>query len=385
MPHQRLCVPDFDIPILVYVSVITLILLLTRRGSDFRPDYKNLGEIRSLVPENTPFLALTATAIPKAVTSICSNLHLVNPVVIKSLPNRVNITYLVEKIKNNIEETFLPLAEKLRVKRHQLDRCIIYCRSVRSCAQIYKFFHQILGVVSYYPIGCDPIPENRLFGMFHHSSTKEIKEVILSSLVNPDGICRVVIATVALGMGFSSPNIRYVVHFGIPNSIEAYCQESGRAGRDNNHAHAVLLYRGCDLHPRRKIDQSMKAYCLQTTCRRVALLLPFMDSNSDQVVCPKPEHLCCDTCLSKCSCTNCYKSTSFHSLIHALPTSLKHVKPTCTSLKNVNSVKEYICSETFTDDESDSCSDNEINKFDESDTNKEQSDYSCDNDSTSDT
>ena len=85
--------------------------------------------------------------------------------------------------------------------------------------------------------------------MFHHCSTNQIKEVILNSHLNPNGVCRIVFATVALGMGFSFPNVRHVIYYGIPSSPEIYCQESGRAGRDGEQATAILLFCGCDLHP----------------------------------------------------------------------------------------------------------------------------------------
>ncbi len=168
----------------------------------------------------------------------------------------------------------------------------------------------MLGSDSYYPSSGSATPEKRLFGMFHHCSTDEINEVVLNSLLNPTGVCRIVIATIALGMGFSSPNIRYVIHYGMPNSLEAYCQESGRAGRDGERAYAMVLYRGCDLYHRRHIEQSIKAYCLQSvTCRRIALLKPFFDSNDSQsdVLIPEPLHLCCDICQVKCKCTDICK------------------------------------------------------------------------------
>ena len=150
--------------------------------------------------------------------------------------------------------------------------------------------------------------------MSHHCSTNDIKELVMSSLLNPDGICHVIIATIALGMGFSSPNVRYVIHFGIPQSVEAYCQESGRAGRDGKHAYAILLYCGCDLHPHRRVDQTIKN-CLQTsTCRRIVLLKPFFepsDTSDTAIHSPIPTHLCCDICQCKCTCSqdSCFQFT----------------------------------------------------------------------------
>ena len=193
---------------------------------------------------------MTATATPRTTKHICSSLHLQNPVVVKTLPNKLNITYFTTKVKNNIAEIFKPLAENLRSEKQNLDRVLFYCHSVRTCSQIYKFFHSTLGPDSYYPTEAPPTPENRLFGMFHHCSTNQIKEVILNSLSNPNGVCRIVFATVALGMGFSSQNIHHVIHYGIVEIyLKIYCQERGRAGRDGEQATAILLFCGCDLHP----------------------------------------------------------------------------------------------------------------------------------------
>ena len=282
-------------------------LLVSYRGSDFRQDYSLLGELRSLVPEGIPFIALTATATSRTKIAICKSLHLCKPFVVKSLPNRMNITYSVMKVKNSVTDNFSWLTDKLEREKLKCDRVIIYCRSVKTCAEIYKFLHSRLSSNSYFPEGALSIPENRLFGMFHRCRTDEIKDVIFNSLLHDDDTCRIVIATIALGMGFSCPNIRYVIHYGMPNSLEAYCQESGRAGRDGGKAHAVLLYRGCDLHPCRKIDASMKHYCMQSAvCRRTTLMKPFVDTDDDinSIPVANPIHQCCDICKMKCTCSS---------------------------------------------------------------------------------
>ena len=181
-----------------------------------------------------------------------------------------------------------------------------------------NFFHSTLGPDSYYPTEAPPTPENRLFGMFHHCSTNQIKEVILNSLSNPNGVCRIVFATVALGMGFSSQNIHHVIHYGIVEIyLKIYCQESGRAGRDGKQATAILLFCGCDLHPQRKIEKIIKNYCLQNVfCRQITLLKPFFDSNDllNSVSIPEPLHLCCDICQKKCMCTGVCGTCTFNGL-----------------------------------------------------------------------
>ena len=157
-------------------------LLVSYRGSDFRQDYSLLGELRSLVPEGIPFIALTATAT-SVITSrtkiaICKSLHLCKPFVVKSLPNRMNITYSVMKVKNSVTDNFSWLTDKLEREKLKCDRVIIYCRSVKTCAEIYKFLQSSN---SYFPEGALSIPENRLF---HRCTTDEIKDVIFNSLLH---------------------------------------------------------------------------------------------------------------------------------------------------------------------------------------------------------
>ena len=86
------------------------------------------------------------------------------------------------------------------------------------------------------------IPENRLFAQFHSPQTKEMKNEILKQLCSPQSIIRVVFATVALGMGVDIRSVRNIVHITPPHSIQAYCQEMGRAGRDGQQATAALYY-----------------------------------------------------------------------------------------------------------------------------------------------
>ena len=133
--------------------------------------------------------------------------------------------------------------------------------------------------------------------MFHHSTDEENKDVVTKSLSRPDGFCRVVIATVALGMGMDFPDIRYILNYGPANTIEQLSQQFGRAGRDQMQFMAYLLWNRKQL---KTADETMKSYLLNdSTCRRIAFLKEFgWQPISDM----SPQHKCCDICARACKC-----------------------------------------------------------------------------------
>ena len=177
----------------------------------------------------------------------------------------------------------------------------MYCRSLNTCSDLYAFFHYELGEKSYFPDGASKISDNQLFGMFHSCTSQHNKEVILKSLTQSDGLVRVVFATVALGMGVDIKDVNLVVHYGAPNSVDDYFQESGRGGRSGDNARSVIFWKPSDC-PIRKEPQSIRDRELidirkylenSTICRR-KWLLEFFDPCS-----AKPgddELLCCDIC-----------------------------------------------------------------------------------------
>lgn len=120
--------------------------------------------------------------------------------------------------------------------------------------------------------------------------------LILRSLWDPSGCCRVVFATNALGMGIDVKGLSTVIHYGPSSSLESYMQEIGRAGRDGLQSHASLLYHGQQL---RHAGESMKGYINNTSlCRRVVLLSIF-DTEPAECL---PKHTCCDVCAAMCQC-----------------------------------------------------------------------------------
>ena len=160
-----------------------------------------------------------------------------------------------------------------------------------------------LGKEGCHPMGAPNIVKYRLFDMFTACTHPSVKEGIVSAFTNVNSPLRVVIATIAFGMGLDCPNIRKVIHWGPPSDIESYLQETGRAGRDGAQATAILYCSKTDLRGQH-IEDSVKAYCRNTdSCRRELILRDFDDcavhSPNEEVECVC---LCCDVCRTKCKC-----------------------------------------------------------------------------------
>ena len=156
----------------------------------------------------------------------------------------------------------------------------------------------------YDPVEGPFIPENRLFGQFHAPQTEKMKEAILKQLGKPESKCRVVFATMAMGMGVDIPSVRQVVHIGPPRSVREYYQECGRAGRDNKKSWATLYYNNHDIASNKPgMTDHMRQYCKSTDVCLRKQLLHFLDA-PPPVPCSSL-HDCCDVCKSHCSCSDC--------------------------------------------------------------------------------
>ena len=276
--------------------------LFNYRGTTFRKFYSEIGTIRSLLPDKVPIMALTATATKVTRTAICKSLGMAFPVIIARVPNKPNIKYIVSTQKN-LEENFASFVEEIRHKRKAMDRCIIYCRTYDSCTRIYLYLKSRLKGEIREPIGVRDLAQFRLVDMFTACTRTDVKENILKSFCDPEGLLRVVVATVAFGMGLDCPNVRRVIHWGPSSDIEQYLQETGRAGRDNLPSIAILHV--VDLSV--EIDKNMKDYYNNKVyCRREAILKNFAEfsESSNEDYCDTLCN-CCDVCENNCMCLNC--------------------------------------------------------------------------------
>lgn len=193
---------------------------ISQWGYDFRPAYTQIASVRDLKP-TVPILALTATATPEVVVDIQDKLHFKEPRVYKMSFERKNLAYIVHHTDDKYG-VILKLLQKLN------GSTIIYARSRKRTKEMTEFLTQ-----------------NKISSTFYHAGlnndTKDKRQKMWQS-----GECRVMVATNAFGMGIDKPDVRLVIHIDLPDSIEAYFQEAGRAGRDGMNSRSIILYSNSD-------------------------------------------------------------------------------------------------------------------------------------------
>lgn len=252
-------------------------------GHDFRPEYRNLKKLRADFPE-VPLIALTATATLKVKKDIIEQLHLQSAKVFSRSFNRENLSYAVQP-KRGVFDQLQVLLEK-----HKDQSVIIYCSSRKTTEELALDLRKLNITAAAYHAGLDP--EKRAA-----TQDKFIRDEI-----------NIIVATIAFGMGIDKPDVRLVVHYDLPKSLEGYYQETGRAGRDGLVSECVLFYSYGDkmkqdyfirqisadderMMAEQKLDQVIE-FCELQHCRR-GYLLKYFGENWETVNCGS-----CDSCIT---------------------------------------------------------------------------------------
>jgi len=252
-------------------------------GHDFRPEYMNLAILNQRYP-GVPRVALTATADPHTQKDLQTRLRLETAEVFQTSFDRPNIRYEIVERTNQRQQLLDFLT------RHKAESGIVYCLSRAKVEDIAEWLTAK---------GIRALP-------YHAGLAPEVRAANQDAFLREEGLC--LVATVAFGMGIDKPDVRFVAHLDLPSSVEAYYQETGRAGRDGEASEAFMAYGMADVVQRRRMIaegdapgdvkraeqaklNALLGICETVKCRRQALLAHFGEDY------PRP---CgnCDTCLS---------------------------------------------------------------------------------------
>ncbi len=252
-------------------------------GHDFRPEYRRIRTIIDTIGKKVPVIALTATATPKVQTDIQKNLGMQNAELFIASFNRSNLYYEVKEKTKSIDKEILKF-----IKDNSGKSGIIYCLSRKKVEELASF-----------------LQVNKIKALPYHAgldSQTRIKNQDAFLMEEVD----IIVATIAFGMGIDKPDVRFVLHYDMPKSLEGYYQETGRSGRDDGEGKCIAFYAYKDLYKLEKFSTKKSvaeqeivkqllaetiAYAESSSCRRRHLLHYFGETYEEE------NCACCDNCI----------------------------------------------------------------------------------------
>ena len=293
--------------------VIDEVHCISSWGHDFRKDYKALRILKNKFPD-VPVIGLTATATKRVQDDCVRQLGLRECTRFFQSFNRTNIMYDVRhKGKNVVDDMLTEIAERHVGRQGRVSSGIVYCFSQKDCETIAEKLNSLMARDK--RRFKKPPGSRELFALPYHAGI-DATEKESNQQKWSDGKVPIICATVAFGMGINKPDVRFVFHHSIPKSLEAYHQESGRAGRDGAHSHCTLFYSYGDAQkakamltdsakkdgaPRAQLESNISAlhslvgYCENVSVCRRTLLLGHFNETFDEKMCKGK----CDVCVEK--------------------------------------------------------------------------------------